>query len=153
MLKLVIIAVCLVIAALSFFRLYPVDTKAMNVDPFGVQPPNKPNYYITSLEEGTFDIPAEELVEKLRTVLAKTARTNRISRNYYPADSDEFYGATFVTRTRLMGYPDYTSIKVVKTSPTTSQMMMFGRARFGYSDLGVNKQRILGWLAALRRDV
>ncbi|AKO96564.1 hypothetical protein MALG_01379 [Marinovum algicola DG 898] len=55
---------------------------------------------------------------------------------------------TYVTRSKLMGYPDYTTLSLTET-PQGAQLEVFSRARYGKSDLGVNRARIEGWLAAL----
>lgn len=51
---------------------------------------------------------------------------------------------TFVTRSRFWGFPDYTTV-----SQQGDQLKIFARQRFGRSDLGVNKDRIDRWIAAM----
>lgn len=51
---------------------------------------------------------------------------------------------TYVTRTRVWGFPDYTTIEA-----RGNDLLIFGRLRFGRSDIGVNKARVTGWLDAL----
>ena len=51
---------------------------------------------------------------------------------------------TYVTRSALWGFPDYTTIELRKTG-----IAILGRARFGRSDIGVNKARIEAWLQTL----
>lgn len=53
---------------------------------------------------------------------------------------------TYVTRTAVIGFPDYTTFRL-----RDGQIEIFGRARYGLSDLGVNAARIDGWLDALRQ--
>jgi len=53
---------------------------------------------------------------------------------------------TYVTRTAVMGFPDYTTIQAAG-----DQVQIYGRLRFGRSDLGVNRNRVDGWLAMLER--
>ena len=50
---------------------------------------------------------------------------------------------TYVTRSRVFGFPDYTTVR--HAGP---QLELYGRLRFGGSDLGVNAARLDGWLAA-----
>ena len=54
---------------------------------------------------------------------------------------------TYVTRSRVVGFPDYTTVGVYGDG--SGYLEIFGRLRFGRSDLGVNAKRIRGWLAAL----
>ncbi|WP_420859506.1 DUF1499 domain-containing protein [Marivivens marinus] len=49
---------------------------------------------------------------------------------------------TYITRSRLWGFPDYTTVE-----RSGDRITLFGRLRFGRGDMGVNKARIEGWLA------
>ncbi|WP_210877590.1 DUF1499 domain-containing protein [Roseovarius autotrophicus] len=51
---------------------------------------------------------------------------------------------TYVTRSRLMGFPDYTTVRQAGDT-----LEIFARLRFGRSDLGVNAARVDGWLVRL----
>lgn len=51
---------------------------------------------------------------------------------------------TYVSRTRWIGFPDYTTVTL-----DDGILEVFGRLRFGRSDFGVNANRIKGWLAQL----
>jgi uncharacterized protein (DUF1499 family) len=51
---------------------------------------------------------------------------------------------TYVTRSRLFGFPDYTTVR-----QDGETLEIYGRLRFGKSDLGVNAARIDGWLQRL----
>ncbi|PSL20738.1 DUF1499 domain-containing protein [Shimia abyssi] len=52
---------------------------------------------------------------------------------------------TFITRTRTVGFPDYTTIY-----QDGEQLKIFARSRFGRNDLGVNAARVDRWIGALR---
>jgi uncharacterized protein (DUF1499 family) len=51
---------------------------------------------------------------------------------------------TFQTRSQLWGFPDHTTVAV-----QGDLLVIYGRLRFGKSDLGVNRARIAGWLETL----
>ncbi|MGR3838349.1 MAG: DUF1499 domain-containing protein [Cognatishimia sp.] len=51
---------------------------------------------------------------------------------------------SYVTRSRLIGFPDYTTIEA-----KDGMVTVFARLRFGRSDLGVNRRRVEGWIKAL----
>ncbi len=51
---------------------------------------------------------------------------------------------TYVSRSVWFGFPDYTTV-----GQTAGKLAIYGRARFGLSDMGVNAGRIDGWLGAL----
>ena len=55
---------------------------------------------------------------------------------------------TYVTRSRLWRFPDYTTVIVIDTAEG-SRVTLYGRLRFGNGDRGVNRQRIKAWLQAL----
>lgn len=50
---------------------------------------------------------------------------------------------TYVTRSALFGFPDYTTVELAE-----GQVRMLARLRFGRSDLGVNRRRLQGLVAA-----
>lgn len=51
---------------------------------------------------------------------------------------------TFVTRSKVWGFPDYTTIWI-----DGDDLVLYARARFGLSDSGVNAARIANWLQQL----
>ncbi len=60
------------------------------------------------------------------------------------AGSVEDQMTTYVTRTKLFGFPDYTTAR-----QDGDFLKVYARLRFGRSDLGVNKARIDAWLAQM----
>ncbi|WP_372885927.1 DUF1499 domain-containing protein [Shimia sp.] len=52
--------------------------------------------------------------------------------------------ATYVSRTPIMGFPDYTTVITAG-----DDLLIYGRSRFGRRDLGVNAARVEGWIRAL----
>lgn len=51
----------------------------------------------------------------------------------------------YVTRSALWGFPDYSTVRLAD-----GQIEIYGRLRFGKSDLGVNQARIRNWLTDLK---
>ena len=51
---------------------------------------------------------------------------------------------TYVTRTALWGFPDYTTVRL-----NDAQLELYGRLRFGRRDMGVNRARLEAWLRQL----
>lgn len=72
---------------------------------------------------------------RLNKIIRATPRTQVL------AGSVEEGMITYVTRSRVFGFPDYTTVR--QAGP---QLEIYGRLRFGGSDLGVNAARIDGWL-------
>ena len=54
---------------------------------------------------------------------------------------------TYVTRSKVFGFPDYTTV-----AQRGGDVAVHARLRYGKSDMGVNKARVARWLARLRRD-
>lgn len=62
------------------------------------------------------------LAQPRTSVLAGTPETGRV---------------TYITRSRVMGFPDYTTIE-----QDGATLLLYARLRFGKSDLGVNRARL-----------
>jgi uncharacterized protein (DUF1499 family) len=77
-------------------------------------------------------------MSRLDRIIRATPRTTLL------AGSPETGMVTYVTRSRLWGFPDYTTVEA-----RAGQIILHGRLRFGSSDLGVNRARIDAWIAAL----
>lgn len=75
---------------------------------------------------------------QLDAIALASPRTQRL------AGSVDAGRITWVTRSRLWGFPDYTTADV-----TPQGVVLYARARFGSNDLGVNGARLQGWLARL----
>lgn len=57
---------------------------------------------------------------------------------------------TYVQRTAVMGFPDYVTVKAVDVDGGAS-LIIWSRSRYGYSDMGVNQDRIDAWLAQIEK--
>ncbi len=57
---------------------------------------------------------------------------------------------TFVQRSAIFGFPDLVTVEFVRRGPAESTLLIYSRSLFGYSDFGVNRLRIDGWLEQLR---
>ena len=79
----------------------------------------------------------EAIFERLIQIADAAPRTGRLS------GSVKDGMVTFITRTRLWGFPDYTTIRL-----GSGKLTVYGRARFGQGDMGVNRARVEGWLVA-----
>lgn len=52
---------------------------------------------------------------------------------------------TFVTRSRVFGFPDYTTLEL-----SNGRLKAYARLRFGQSDMGVNRERLEGLFTKLQ---
>ncbi len=100
-----------------------------------------------------YRVPAPVLYAALRDVAAEQERV-------FPLAADPGQGQMFwVARSAVFNFPDVISAEVSasppetsppKTSPAeTSTLVLYSRSVYGESDFGVNRRRLLAWLAAL----
>jgi len=65
-------------------------------------------------------------------------------RTHVLAGSVESGLVTYITRSKVIGFPDYTTVQ-----QRGDTLALHARLRYGKSDMGVNKARVERWLAAL----
>ena len=80
---------------------------------------------------------AERLAE-LDAIIRNTVRTEVL------AGSVDTGRVTYITRSKLWRFPDYTTIEA-----RAGDLLVHARLRFGRSDMGVNRARVRAWLARL----
>ncbi len=98
-----------------------------------------------TLEEGDLRYGAVRIVGvgqdgllRIHAIIVKSPRTQHL------AGSVDEGMITYISRSRVVGFPDYTTVR-----HTEQQLQIFGRQRFGTSDFGVNAGRIDEWLRLL----
>lgn len=82
------------------------------------------------------------LLAALDMIALATPRTQKL------AGSAQEGRITWVTRSALWGFPDYTTAQAVST-PEGTRLDIHARLRFGGDDLGVNAARLTDWLSRL----
>jgi uncharacterized protein (DUF1499 family) len=127
----------LVVAGLALYiRLAPSDVARWHTDPQqGVAGEN------SHVAKTFLPVPPEEALATFDAVVMAEPRTVRL------AGSVEEGRITYVSRSRLWGFPDYTTVAAVPGDGGT-WLSIHARARFGRSDMGVNAARVGRWLAA-----
>ncbi len=146
-------AAALLMAAAIFPRLVSDDPGRWHVDPLEAPSTGRPNEYRIA-PEGLATVPvdapspvfaasADDLAAAFDAYALAQPRTQRI------AGGPEIRWATYVQRSRVFGFPDYVSARFIDLDDETAAPAVFSRARFGSSDLGVNRARVENWLAAL----
>ncbi len=73
--------------------------------------------------------------KKIHDIAQQTPRTTVLR------GSVESGRITYVTRTKLIGFPDYTTVQL-----EDGTLMVHARLRFGRSDFGVNRARAERWI-------
>ena len=148
MLKIIALVIaCLLIAGFAYVRLAPLDAATLHVDPEGAPKPSNPGHAFLrasgDIEPSVYDLVRTELAQKLEAIILGTPRTIKLA-----GDLDTSF-ATYVTRSKLWGFPDIASVKIIDAGQGKSSALIFSRQRYGYADLGVNLKRVQDWLAKL----
>lgn len=87
-------------------------------------------------------IPPAEALAKLDAIAIATPRTTRL------AGSPDDGRITWITRSALWGFPDYTTAEATPDG-TGTRLTVHARLRFGRGDMGVNAARLRDWLPKL----
>ncbi len=146
MLKYLVLGMLGAVVALGVYvRLAPSNSAQWHKT-FNPQPPGQRQ------SVGGFQIvlnaPAPEAtLSQLDRLIMATPRTTRL------AGSPEEGMTTYITRSRVFGFPDYTTVWAGPDDTVEGGhgplLKIEGRLRFGRSDMGVNRARIEGWLTQL----
>lgn len=121
-----------VIALGAYVRLAPSDPTRWHVAPQGEARDMKTGV-VRVVETGP------EGLARLDAIVRATPRTTVLAGSV--ADGI----VTYVTRTRVFGFPDYTTVQ-----QDGDTFRIHARLRFGRKDFGVNKARVEAWLDALQ---
>jgi uncharacterized protein (DUF1499 family) len=132
-----------VIGAAVYFRTAAMPPEVWHVDPAAVTPPASPNFELRTGDRApVFDAGPDVMAARIDAI-ATAEGAEMIA-----GDLAEGH-MTYVARTRIMGFPDAVSIRLVPVASGT-RVEIFSRSRFGYSDMGVNAARVERWIAAAR---
>ncbi len=87
----------------------------------------------------------EEALQKLDSIAMSTPRTTRLAGSWQQGR------ITWITRSKLWGFPDYTTAQVQDVDGKT-RIDLYGRLRFGSEDMGVNAARLTAWMTAFANN-
>ena len=122
-----------VLAALVYVRLAPSDASRWHVVPEFSADKDFPGGAVRLIS------PGPDGLARLDGVARETARTKVL------AGSVEEGMVTYITRSLVIGFPDYTTVL-----QDGDQLRIYARHRFGRSDFGVNHARISRWIKVLQ---
>ena len=92
--------------------------------------------------------PPETVAAAWQKVIAGQPRT-RCTRS--DAENHQY---SYVQRSALMRFPDTITIRLVpEEGGSQTKILVWSRSKVGYSDLGVNRKRVLAWLHALTDEL
>ncbi|MDA8051311.1 MAG: DUF1499 domain-containing protein [Rhodospirillales bacterium] len=94
-----------------------------------------------------YHLPAPQLLMAIERVAAQEPRT--YLQAAYPVDLQ----ADYVARSRVFNFPDLVLVAAEPRGATDAALIIYSRSVYGSSDFGVNRARIIGWIAALDRRV
>ncbi|WP_037316069.1 DUF1499 domain-containing protein [Ruegeria halocynthiae] len=130
--KLMWLLVVLIVVGAGYIRLAPSDPEFWHVAPQVQADQDLEGGVLRVVETGP------DGLARLDAIARETSRTTVL------AGSVEDGMITYVTRSLVFGFPDYTTVQ-----QDGDVLRIHGRLRFGESDLGVNRERVDGWLALL----
>ena len=133
-----LLALALLVVAGAWVRLAPMDPARWHTDPGEGQ--DGPNSATLRLPQ---PLPPAQALAALARVAEATPRTTRL------AGTEDGGRITWITRSRLWGFPDATTAAAIPDGDG-SILILHARSRYGQSDLGVNRARLAAWAAALR---
>lgn len=136
-----VILACLALL-LAYIRLAPTDVAAVHGTKLDARAVGE--YPGTGRFTGQYALTedAQATLARLNEVALATPRTQVL------AGSAEEGKITYITRSRLIGFPDYTTVSVMPGLQSDQQsLQIYARLRFGLDDLGVNKARVQDWAA------
>lgn len=142
-----LLALLVVIAAAGGLAVRSVahDPARWHVNPAEAVRSGAPNDFLAAPAGTTVATP--DLLLETRDPAAAMTALDRVARQAPRTEvvagdpADGF--VTYVQRSALIGFPDYVSVSTVEGG-----IAIWSRSRFGYSDLGVNGERVRRWLAA-----
>ncbi len=149
MIKFLTIAMGLIgVVLLAYIRLAPSDPARWHEDPRLVSRPGTPNFHLIRMVGGdamprVYQMAPGELAARVDEIARADGAT-------LLAGSVRGLHMTYLSRSRLMGYPDFTSV-LIEPAGDGAMLLAFARARFGNSDMGVNRARLERWQDALER--
>ena len=95
----------------------------------------------------TYAMAAGRLYDAVRAVAAAQPRT------FLAADYAAERQTHWVVRSAVFNFPDLVTAQISGAGPDSSTLVLYSRSVYGRSDLGVNRQRLDAWLAALQTNI
>lgn len=134
----ILIGLIIVLAGLMLYvRLAPTDSVLWHKRPIAAAPGD-------NLTVGSFTAARRITAPPAQVLTAVEVSAMATPRTRLLAGSVAEGMMTFQTRSRLWGFPDQTTVAI-----DGDLLVIYGRLRFGSSDMGVNKARIESWLGTL----
>ncbi|MGR3542448.1 MAG: DUF1499 domain-containing protein [Hasllibacter sp.] len=131
-------------AGAAFVRLAPTRAADWDVDP-AVDGRTGPGRHLVAEGGDRPPVVLSAPPEAVLGALSEIAAADGARRIAWRADEGR---ATFEARSRVIGFPDYISVRVLPDG-TGSVLTAYARLRYGYDDMGVNRGRLERWIDLL----
>jgi uncharacterized protein (DUF1499 family) len=150
-LSVVAVLLALAVVGVIYIRTVGHDPALWHVDPVVAERSGRPNDAVAAppglradaeIEAPVLPVSPEAAAERLDAIIRAAPRVSVVAGD--PADGF----VTYVQRSAWVGWPDYISVKAVEAGEGAS-VVVWSRSRFGYSDMGVNRERLERWMEAL----
>jgi uncharacterized protein (DUF1499 family) len=142
---------------LSAFAVAACSADTAGVDFATLVRPSSPNTYLVCPkdrcaaapdEEGPiYAVPAAQLFERTRTLLAAEPRTEVVQ------DQPQILRLVLVQRSAFFRFPDTVTLQVFPLPDGGSALAVYSQSNYGYGDFGVNKDRVRAWIGLLDAQV
>jgi uncharacterized protein (DUF1499 family) len=86
----------------------------------------------------------DQVLDALKRIALAEPRTALI------AEDRAAHQLALVARSKTFHFPDYIDVEAIALAPGQTALAIYGRAKYGIRDFGVNRARIERWLAALK---
>lgn len=141
---LLLILVLLIIGGVVWIRFAPSDPVIWHTNPADPALTPGAGRFLACRGGDQPAVPGDaETLARLDTIAMETPRTIRLS------GSPDEGRITWVTRSRVMGFPDFTTAGL---TPDGDAICIHARLRFGRDDFGVNRARVTNWLTKLAQS-
>jgi hypothetical protein len=146
--KYLTVLIVLLLAGLIYIRLAPSDHDRWHGDPLSAQAEARGGWLLRPVRGNApgpvFDTDPATLLAAFDEIALTASRTTRLAGGVNEGR------ITYVTRSRWMGFPDYTTATAL---PAAGGVMLaiHARQRFGTQDMGVNRARVEGWVQAVEQ--
>jgi uncharacterized protein (DUF1499 family) len=159
MFKISVVCMLLIGVIILGVRYYIVPKAISNdwrlVDFESIKLPSSPNFYLSCPKDfcpstidfaisPVFDVSVVKLQQRFDKMLAKQERIQLLD------STNGGLKRVYVQKSALWNFPDFINVEFVAINDKHSSIALFSQSRFGYSDLGVNKKRIINWLTQLK---
>ena len=136
----------IVMSGLIYIRTAPNDLARIHSIPANSAVPGKQEYFNAGIIiSERVNAKPQALLQDLHEIITATPRTTALT------GSVEGGMISYVTRSRVLGFPDYTTVRTVPEDDH-SRLIIYSRLRFGRYDFKVNSYRLYIWMAAIEAE-